>query len=65
MMVVDAMKMMALIRKFVTECGDQFLPMMCMALEEWCLVNDEDVVQTANDLAEIVGQVNEEMGRYA
>lgn len=42
----------------------EFLSVMCMLAEEYCLQANEDVVQIAEQIAELVRNVNEEEGRY-
>lgn len=35
-----------------------------MLMEEWCKANDDDINKFANDMLEVVGQVQEECGKY-
>lgn len=35
-----------------------------MLMEEWCKANHEDVTEFVNDMQEVVGQVQEECGKY-
>ena len=35
-----------------------------MLMEEWCKANDEDITKFANNMLEVVGQVQEECGKY-
>lgn len=42
----------------------KFLSMMCVMMEEYCLNNDQDVVEMAQYMARAVKEVNEIAGRY-
>lgn len=35
-----------------------------MLMEEWCKANDENIIEFVNDLQEVVGQVQDEFGKY-
>lgn len=37
---------------------------ICMAMEEYCRAHEMDVVEMAADLAKMVAEVNELMGKY-
>lgn len=38
--------------------------LLCMLMEEWCRANDENIIEFVNDLQEVVGQVQDELGKY-
>ena len=38
--------------------------LLCMLMEEWCGANDENIIEFVNDLPEVVGQVQDELGKY-
>lgn len=38
--------------------------LLCMLMEEWCRANDENIIEFVNDLQEVVGQVQDEFGKY-
>lgn len=38
--------------------------MICMLMEEWCRMQDEDVVEFSQMLADMVRQVNWDLGKY-
>lgn len=42
----------------------KFLSMMCVMMEEYCLNNDQDVVEIAQYMARAVKEINEIAGRY-
>lgn len=35
-----------------------------MLMEEWCKANDENIIEFVNHLQEVVGEVQEECGKY-
>lgn len=38
--------------------------LLCMLMAEWCKANDENIIEFVNDLREVVGEVQEEHGKY-
>jgi len=43
---------------------DEAGALICMLMEEWCRVQDEDVVEFSQMLADMVRQVNWDLGKY-
>ena len=37
---------------------------VCMIAEEWCKANHTDVIDFMNQMAEMVSEVNQQLGRY-
>ena len=35
-----------------------------MLMEEWCKANDENIIEFVDDLQEVVGEVQNECGKY-
>ena len=35
-----------------------------MLMEEWCKANDENIIEFVNDLQKVVGEVQNECGKY-
>lgn len=64
----EAMKHMDFLRESMkylnTLDSAKFLSMMCVMMEEYCLNNDQDVVEMAQYMARTVKEVNEIAGRY-
>ena len=42
----------------------RFLSFICMAMEEWCRENCQDVVEISSEITSTVATVNAELGRY-
>lgn len=38
--------------------------LFCVLMEEWCKANDENIIEFANDLQEVIGEVQNECGKY-
>lgn len=60
----EIMKTLAICNAMAELDEEHIGSIICMALEEWCLRHDRDILEVAKDLLAVIKQVNEEMGKY-